>query len=104
MIYGGGFAPGGHARLCRRSYSGWPGTPIYSTTASYYVSLSVDEIGADLWANHGPAAETTARLATLQVTSAGNEPGGRAGNHLTRYELQVPEEGLEPSCLADTGF
>jgi hypothetical protein len=29
-----------------------------STTMGYYVSLTADEIGADLWTNHGPAGNT----------------------------------------------
>jgi integrase len=29
----------------------------YSTTEAYYVSLSADEIGADLWSKHGPTVE-----------------------------------------------
>ena len=29
-----------------------------STTMAYYISLSADEIGADLWASHGPTGNT----------------------------------------------
>jgi hypothetical protein len=47
-----------------------------STTMGYYVSLSADEIGADLWASHGETASETGPIGntlgnTAQETTQG---------------------------------